>query len=140
MQICQKNRNHFWNFRQEGIEHGERFTHLGRAWGRKIRKATVGFHTLMCRNDREALPLVSAAGIMEVGDYQLWATKPWQNLYLSMPIYLYTADSNGFPFPLCFIGLVQILYWLNINCGGSTALKIQVLDFQFCSRGERSEM
>lgn len=52
--------------------------------------------------------MVSAASIMEAGDYQLSAPKLWKNLYLSMPVYLYIAENDGYPSHLCFIGLVEI--------------------------------
>lgn len=47
-----------------------------RDWGKKIRKAAVGFkNTLMFKIHGEATTMISAASIMETGDYQGFSRK-----------------------------------------------------------------
>lgn len=109
----------------------ERLTQIGRSWGRKIRKAIAGFqNTLMFRSNREATPCGLSCQHHGSGWFRCLPEASRKVVFLSMPIFLYVAESNGFLFLLCFTNLVQILHWLSINHGRSRVLKILVLDFQ----------
>lgn len=70
---------------------------LWRDWGKKIRRAAVGFqNTLMFRSHREATTVISAASIMEMGDYQGFSRKHLEKcclVHAHIPFFMFYKPS-----------------------------------------------